>query len=137
MAVHDSIGDMLTTVRNGAQRGAVTVRAVHSKMHVAILTILRKYNYIFEFKVVADEEGSKKAIIVYLTDPSAAEKKTKKITKLMRVSRPGLRRYVSVNEIPRVLNGFGVSILSTSRGLKDGVEARRLNIGGELIAKVW
>lgn len=137
MAVHDSIGDMLTTVRNGAQRGAATVRVVHSKMHASILTILKRYSYIYDFKVVSDEEKSKKAIIVYLVDPAAAEGSARKITKLIRVSRPGLRRYVGVNEIPRVLNGLGISILSTSRGLKDGFEARKLNMGGELIAKVW
>lgn len=136
MAIHDSIGDFLTVIRNGVKSGKSSVNVSSSKMAVAVLKVLKKERYIYDYKHVAGVGAGEQR--VYLKAPaSAKDVRLKKILKLNRVSRPGLRIYSSADEIPNVLNGLGLCIVSTSKGVMSGSDARKEKVGGELVAKVW
>jgi small subunit ribosomal protein S8 len=130
-AVSDPIGDFLTRLRNASRAGKDIVEVPHSKLKVELSKILKKEGFIRDFELTG--EGVQKAIRIQ----TKFVEKTPAITGLKRVSRPGLRRYVGSQEIPRVLGGMGISILSTSHGIITGREARRQNVGGELLAFVW
>lgn len=149
MAQSDPIADMLTRVRNAVHADQESVRMPASNIKIGIAKILREEGYIKYFKVVRagsvkrnPKQGDKKdarplpcnLLIIYLKYGAGGESV---ITGLDRLSKPGLRRYVGSQEIPRVLGGMGINILSTSRGLLTGVQARRQNVGGELICRVW
>ncbi len=126
---NDSIADMLTRIRNAATARRTDVVMPYSKMRESIAVILKKHGYLVDFKVATN--GAFKALEVTLpTDPEI-------ITALVRVSKPGRRVYVAKTEIPSVLGGRGLVILSTSSGVMTGREARKQGLGGELICKVW
>ena len=129
--VTDPIADFLTRVRNGARAQLPEVLIPYSKIKAEIARVLKEEGYISDYSV--DTSGAHPCIklINKLADRSSA------IAGLKRVSRPGLRRYVGADEIPRVLGGMGLAILSTSRGVVSGREARKQKLGGELLAYVW
>jgi small subunit ribosomal protein S8 len=126
----DPISDMLTRIRNAQGALLKTVVISHSKMKAAIAHILKNEGYVAE---VAAEGGSRKTL--KLTLKYSGKKGI--IVGLRRVSRPGLRRYVGAGEIPRVLGGMGISILSTSQGVMTGTQAQKKNLGGELLCSIW
>ena len=127
----DPIADMLTRVRNAGQAGQRWVDMPPSKLKVEIARLLKENHFVFDFKVLDD--GGHGVLRVYLKyyDGSPV------IRHLERVSRPGRRRYVGVDGIPRVRNGLGIAILSTSMGLMSDRKARQEQVGGELMALVW
>jgi small subunit ribosomal protein S8 len=126
----DPIADMLTRIRNASRALLPTVVMPHSKMKESLANILKAEGYISE---VAVEGKLPKTIKVRLK----YEGKKCVIEGLKRVSKPGLRNYVGATEIPRVLGGLGVAVVSTSEGVMTGQEARKKNIGGELLCYVW
>lgn len=127
----DPISDMLTRIRNASQALKPEVEMPHSKMKESIAQILKKEGYIQEVAV----EGKQGAKTIKLKLKFQGRKGV--IAGLRRVSTPGLRRYVGATEIPRVLGGMGVSIISTPRGVLTGNEARKQNLGGEVVAYIW
>lgn len=129
--VTDPIADLLARVRNAAAAQKHEMFVPYSKMKNEIVRILKDEGYITDFAL--DTEGAHPRIKI--TNKMA--NRTSAITGLKRVSRPGLRRYVGAQEIPRVLGGMGVAILSTSRGVMSGREAKKQNVGGELLAYIW
>lgn len=133
MSMTDPIADMLTRIRNacGSKHRRVDIPA--SKLKLEIARLLKENNFIQDYKTVAADDGKPLLRVVL----KYAQGGQPVIRELKRVSSPGLRRYVGVTEIPRVRNGLGVAILSTSRGLMTDREARRQRTGGELVAVVW
>jgi small subunit ribosomal protein S8 len=129
--VTDPIADFLTRVRNGARAQQPEVLIPYSKIKAEIARVLKEEGYISDYSVDTSGAHPRIKLINKLVDRSSA------IAGLRRVSRPGLRRYVGADEIPRVLGGMGVAILSTSRGVVSGREARKQKLGGELLAYVW
>ncbi len=129
--VTDPIADLLARVRNSAAAGKHEMFVPYSKIKAEIIRILKEEGYITDYAL--DNEAAHPRIKI--TNKMA--NRTSAITGLKRVSRPGLRRYVGAQEIPRVLGGMGVSILSTSRGILSGREAKKQNVGGELLAYIW
>ena len=129
----DPIADMLTRIRNANTAKHDTVDIPSSKMKVAIADILVDEGYIQKYDLI--EEGSFKTIRV--TMKYANEKKDKIITGIKRISKPGLRIYAGKDEIPQVLGGLGIAILSTNKGIITDKEARKEKIGGEVLAFVW
>jgi small subunit ribosomal protein S8 len=129
--VTDPIADMLTRVRNAAGARHRRVDMPVSKLKVEIARLLKENHYIHDFKVLDDEKhGVLRLYLKYYQEKSV-------IRELRRVSKPGLRKYVGVQEIPRVRNGLGLAILSTSQGVMSGTQARENKVGGELLAIVW
>ena len=128
----DFIADFLTQIRNAARAGKITITVPGSKLTARIAEILKREGFVENFKLV--EEGSKKMIRIHL---KYVRGKQSAIQSLVRISKPGLRHYVGSAEVPRVLGGLGVAILSTSKGIMTDREARSAKIGGELICKVW
>ena len=126
----DPIADFLTRLRNANRARKADMLVPYSRMKADLAAILKKEGYITDFEMKT--EGRPQLRVV--TNFSG---KTPAITGLKRVSRPGLRRYVGADAIPRVLGGMGISILSTPRGVLSGREARRQKVGGELLAYVW
>jgi len=130
-AVTDPIADLLARVRNGARAQKIDILVPYSKIKAEIVRILKDEGYISDYAIDTGAAHPRIKITNKLADKSSA------ITGLRRVSRPGLRRYVGADEIPRVLGGMGVAILSTSRGVLSGREAKKQKVGGELLAYVW
>jgi small subunit ribosomal protein S8 len=132
MSMTDPIADMLTRIRNavGSKHRRVDIPA--SRLKVEIARLLKESNFITDYKTLENTEG-KKVLRVALKYAGG----TPVIRQLQRVSSPGLRQYVGATEIPRVRNGLGVAILSTSKGLMTDREARQARTGGELLAYVW
>jgi small subunit ribosomal protein S8 len=128
--MNDPISDMLTRIRNAHRALLPTVELPHSKMKESIAAILKREGYIAEFVVEGKPHKNIKMKLKY-------QGKRGVIEGLRRISTPGLRRYVGATEIPRVRGGLGVAVVSTSEGLMTGVQARKKNIGGELICYVW
>ena len=133
MMTSDPIADMLTRIRNANTAKHDTVDIPLSKMKLAIAKILLDEGYIAKYDII--EDGNFKTIRVTLK--YGADKNEKIITGLKRISKPGLRVYVGKNEIPRVLGGLGTAILSTNQGVITDKEARKLQVGGEVLAFVW
>jgi len=127
----DPIADFLTRLRNATAARQQEVTAPYSKVKAEIARILKQEGYITNYEV--DTTGKFPQIKVTTKNHHRAPA----ITGLKRISKPGLRKYVGVTEIPRVLGGLGISILSTPRGIVSGREAKKQNIGGELLAVVW
>lgn len=132
MTTSDPIADMLTRVRNalGARHPKVDVPA--SKLKMELARILKDEGYIMNFKLV--EEDAKKAIRIYLKYTPA---NLPVISRIERISRPGCRVYVGSKDIPRVLGGMGINILTTPKGIMTGLTARKEGIGGEVLCQVW
>ena len=128
----DPIADMLTRVRNAIQARHPKVDVPASKLKTEIARILKEEGYITNFKVA--EEGAKKTIKIYL---KYAANNSPVISKIERVSKPGCRVYVGHNEIPRVLGGLGINILTTPKGVMTGRQARKQGLGGEILCEVW
>ena len=132
MNITDPIADMLTRIRNANTSKHKTVDIPASKMKTGIAEILLREGYIKAFEEIKDEnQGIIRVTIKY------DEKGNRVIDGLKRISKPGLRVYASCEELPKVLNGLGIAIISTSQGLKTDKEARQLGIGGEVLAYVW
>ena len=130
--VTDTIADMLTRIRNASSMGYVEVTVPASNLKEDIARILKEEGFIKDYKVKS--EDSKKNLELTL---KYGNKKERVITGLKRISKPGLRVYVKSDEVPRVLNGLGIAIISTSKGLMTDKEARKQNLGGEVLAYIW
>ncbi|MCE2439718.1 MAG: 30S ribosomal protein S8 [Candidatus Latescibacteria bacterium] len=132
MSMSDPVADMLTRIRNAAGAGHRKVDIPGSRMKTEIARIMKSKGFIHNYACVEDNrQGYIRLYLRYSSDDESA------IQGLERISRPGLRRYVSVGEIPRVLNGLGVAILSTPRGILTGSEARTAGVGGEVLCHLW
>ena len=132
MNITDPIADMLTRIRNANSAKHKTVDVPASKMKTAIAEILFKEGYIKSFELINDEtQGIIRITLKY------DEKGTRVIDGIKRISKPGLRVYAGKEELPKVLNGLGIAIISTSKGLKTDKEAREAGIGGEVLAYIW
>lgn len=132
MNTTDPIADMLTRIRNANSAKHKTVDVPSSKMKEAIAEILFKEGYIKAFEIINNEtQGIIRITLKY------DEKGTRVIDGIKRISRPGLRVYAGKEELPKVLNGLGIAIISTSKGLKTDKEAREAGMGGEVLAYVW
>lgn len=129
----DPIADFLTRVRNAYSAGNRIVEIPSSKMKVALTKILCEKGYILSYKVV---EGTPSSTIKIALKYHPQTKQAA-IKKIVRVSKPGLRKYTDVADIPRVLNGLGIAILSTSKGVITDKEAKELNVGGEVVCYVY
>ena len=129
--VTDPIADLLARVRNSTQAQKLEMFVPYSKMKSEIIRILKEEGYITDFALDTTAAHPRIKITNKISNRTSA------ITGLKRVSRPGLRRYVGADEIPRVLGGMGTAILSTSRGVMSGREAKKQKVGGELLAFVW
>jgi small subunit ribosomal protein S8 len=130
--VGDIIADMLTRIRNANQMRYETVEVLGSKMTLGIAEILKREGYIADFKYEKASNGDKLNLTLKYGD-----KKERVITGLKRISKSGLRVYAKADEIPRVLNGLGIAIVSTSKGLMTDKEAREAGLGGEVLAYIW
>ena len=133
MTMSDPIADMLTRIRNANTAKHDTVDIPASKMKIAIADILVNEGYIAKYDIV--EDGAFKTIRVTLK--YGVDKNDKVITGLKRISKPGLRVYASKDELPRVLGGLGTAIISTNKGVLTDKEARKQNVGGEVLAFIW
>ena len=133
MTMSDPIADMLTRIRNANTAKHDTVDVPASKMKIAIADILLSEGYITKYDIV--EDGNFKTIRITLK--YGADKNEEVITGLKRISKPGLRVYANRDELPRVLGGLGTAIISTNQGVITDKEARKLNVGGEVLAFVW
>ena len=133
MNMSDPIADMLTRIRNANTAKHDTVDVPASKMKVAIADILLKEGYIKKYDI--EEIGNFKTI--HITLKYGKDKNEKIITGLKRISKPGLRVYANREELPKVLGGLGVAIISTNKGVITDREARKLNVGGEVLAFIW
>jgi len=132
MVMTDPIADMLTRIRNANQMKHETVEMPASKLKSEILALLKSEGYITDYKLVTDGvQGTIKVTLKYLPNKERAVKGLKKISK------PGLRVYAKTDELPRVLNGLGIAIVSTSQGIMTDREARKKQVGGEIIAYIW
>ena len=132
MNITDPIADMLTRIRNANSAKHKTVDIPASKMKTAIAEILFKEGYIKSFELISNEnQGIIRITLKY------DEKGTRVIDGIKRISKPGLRVYANKEELPKVLNGLGIAIISTSKGLKTDKEAREAGIGGEVLAYIW
>ena len=133
MTINDPIADMLTRIRNANTAKHDTVDIPSSKMKLAIADILVREGYIRKYDVV--EDGNFKTIRVTLK--YGKDKSERIISGLKRISKPGLRVYASTEDLPKVLGGLGIAIISTNKGVITDKEARELNVGGEVLAFVW
>ena len=131
--VSDPIADMLTRIRNANTAKHDTVDVPASKMKLAIAKILLDEGYIAKYDVI--EDGNFKTI--HITLKYGADKNEKIITGLKRISKPGLRVYANREELPKVLGGLGIAIISTNQGVVTDKEARKLGVGGEVLAFIW
>ena len=133
MMTSDPIADMLTRIRNANTAKHDTVDVPASKMKLAIAKILLDEGYIAKYDVI--EDGNFKTI--HITLKYGADKNEKIITGLKRISKPGLRVYANREELPKVLGGLGIAIISTNQGVVTDKEARKLGVGGEVLAFIW
>jgi len=132
MSMSDPLADMLTRIRNAGMVRYETVDVPMSNLKVGVAKVLRDEGYIKDYQVIEDNrQGTLRIELKY------GPHDEKVINGLRRVSKPGLRKYVKADEIPKVLSGLGISILSTSQGIITDREARRLRIGGEILCEAW
>ncbi len=129
----DPIADMLTRIRNAIMRRKPKVEIPASNMKIAIARILKEEGYISNYKVYVDQNKHQNILIYLKYD----EKGESPIHEIVRVSKPGRRIYVGKDEIPKVKRGYGIAIISTSKGVLTDAQARKLGVGGELICTVW
>jgi small subunit ribosomal protein S8 len=135
MSMSDPIADMLTRIRNAQMRLHPTVSMPNSKMKLELARVLKSEGYIEDYQVIPEKPQS----VLNVTLKYVGDRRNRRsvITDLERVSRPGRRVYVGKKEIPWVLSGMGITIVTTSQGVMTGQQARRLGLGGEVICKVW
>ena len=132
MAVTDPIGDGLTVIRNANRVRKERVDVKNSYAMSEILKVLKQERFVYDYRVIEDKkQGILRVYLKKIGEP------TKKISKIMRISKPGLRKYSKKDQIPTVLNGLGICIISTPQGILSGEEAKRRGVGGEVLAKVW
>jgi len=129
--VNDPIADLLTRIRNANQRKHKKVLIPYSKVKNEIVNILKNEGYIIDYKITG--EKTHKEIVIFLKYKG----NQKVITGLKRISKPGLRIYSESEKLPKVLNGYGIGIISTSKGIMTDLKARELNLGGEVMAFIW
>ena len=132
MTMTDPIADMLTRIRNANTVGHETVEIPASKMKKAIAEILKEEGYITDFEVIDDNKQG----IIKVTMKYGANKE-RVISGIKKISKPGLKVYAKAGEVPKVLGGLGIAIVSTSKGIVSDKEARKLAVGGEVLAYVW
>jgi len=137
MSVSDPIADMLTRIRNAVMVGQATVAMPSSKMKIEIANILRDEGYLEKVEVVEGERPNQPVLRMRIKYVGKRRERQSVLTGLERVSRPGRRVYTKKQEIPWVLSGIGIAILSTPKGVMTGQKARSLGVGGELLCKVW
>lgn len=131
MSLNDPISNMLTNIRNASMVRKETVDIPASKLHGGILEIFKQDGYIEDYKQMKDSvQGSYKIYLKY-------DKRKPIITGIKRISKPGLRVYSDKNQIPKVLNGLGTAVLSTSKGIIDDDQAREMQVGGEVLCYIW
>ena len=133
MGMTDPIADMLTRIRNANKARFKSVAVHMSQVNLNIAKVLKKSGYVIGYENVKDEKGYQ-MLKIALKYPDT---KRTVITGIKRISKPGRRVYVNADSIPKVLNGYGISVLSTSSGVISDQEARELNVGGEIICNVW
>ena len=132
MSMSDPLADFLTRIRNGVQANFTSVDIPLSRLKVSVADVLKKEGYITDYHV--DEQGVQGTLMV---DLKYGPNNEKVITGIRRVSKPGLRQYKKSKAIPQVMSGLGVAVLSTSHGVISDREAKKLNVGGELLCEVW
>ncbi len=137
MSVSDPIADMLTRVRNAVMSGQIMAAMPSSKVKVEIAKILKEEGYLENYEVADGELPAQKVLRLRIKYLGERRERRPVITGLERVSRPGRRVYTKKQEIPWVLSGIGVAILSTPKGIMTGQRARQLGVGGEILCKVW
>ncbi|GAB4524925.1 MAG: 30S ribosomal protein S8 [Anaerolineales bacterium] len=137
MTISDPIADMLTRIRNAVLAGHSLVAMPSSKMKVAIAQILKEEGYISDYETVEGKTPAHKVLRIQLKYIGERRERRSVITGLERVSHAGRRIYTGKKEIPWVLSGMGIAILSTPKGVMTGQRARQLGVGGEIICKVW
>ncbi|MFA7560691.1 MAG: 30S ribosomal protein S8 [Candidatus Izemoplasmatales bacterium] len=132
MVMTDPIADMLTRIRNANQMKHKTVDVPASKLKMEILNVLKQEGYVTDFERIEEGvQGTLKVTLKYL------ENEERVVRGLKKISKPGLRVYAKTDDLPKVLNGLGIAIISTSKGIMTDREARKNKIGGEVIAYVW
>lgn len=131
MSWSDPIADMLTRIRNAQSAGLEIVEMPSSRMKTEIARVLKDEGYIAEYEVVGEEKKTLRMALKYNEEDKPV------IRGIRRESKPGLRRFCGWKEIPRVLGGLGIAIISTSKGVMSGTQARREKLGGEIICSVW
>ena len=132
MVMTDPIADLLTRIRNANQAKHETVKIPASKVKLEILEVIKREGYIKSYEVVEEENASNIVVTLKYTD-----KKERVIKGITRISNPDLRAYAKASEMPKVFNGLGIAIVSTSNGIMTDREARKQNVGGEVMAYVW
>ena len=137
MSITDPIADMLTRIRNAAMMGHPVVAMPSSKLKVEIARILKEEGYLEGYDAAEGEKPGQPVLRLKIKYLGERREKKPVITGLERISRPGRRVYTRKQDIPWVLSGIGIAILSTPKGVMTGQRARQLNVGGELICKVW
>jgi small subunit ribosomal protein S8 len=137
MNISDPIADMLTRIRNTVMIGQALTAMPHSKVKVEIARILKEEGYIENFEVADGERPGQKVLRVKIKYTGERRERKPVITGLERISRPGRRVYTKKHDIPWVLAGIGVAILSTPKGIMTGKRARQMGVGGEILCKIW
>jgi len=137
MSVNDPIADMLTRIRNSVMVGQTMVAMPNSKIKVEIARILKEEGFIESFEIGETENPGQNVLRIRLKYVGERRERSSVITGLERISRPGRRVYTHKQDIPWVLAGMGISILSTPKGVMTGQRARQLGVGGEILCKVW
>ncbi len=137
MSVNDPIADMLTRVRNAIMNGQTVTAMPNSKIKAEIARVLKEEGFIDSFEVVDGDKSFEHVLRVRLKYVGERRQRRPVITGIERVSRPGRRIYTQKQEIPWILSGLGIAILSTPKGVMTGQRARQLNVGGEILCKVW
>ena len=137
MTISDPIADMLTRIRNVAMVGKTTVAMPNSKIKSEVARILTEEGYLESYEVVDGKSDAHKVLRMKLKYIGERRQRRPIITGLERVSHPGCRVYTSKNDIPWVLSGIGIAILSTPKGIMTGQRARKIGVGGEILCKVW
>ena len=132
MSMSDTLGDMLTRIRNGLHANKAVVEAPSSKFRSNVLEVLKREGYIRDFSSIEDKPGIK-----HLKIELKYQEGVPVISEIKRVSKPGCRVYSRINDLPKVYNGLGISILSTPRGVMSDNEARAANVGGEVLCQVF
>jgi small subunit ribosomal protein S8 len=131
MPVSDQIADFMTRIRNAGKAGHKTVEAPCSNLKLNVASILKDQGYITDYEKIEDGvQGSIRVQLRYF-------KRKPAIRKIVRISKPGRRVYVAADQLPRVYNGLGISVISTSRGVMTGKQAKKINVGGEVLCTVW
>jgi small subunit ribosomal protein S8 len=137
MSVSDPIADMLTRIRNAVMAGHSVTAMPSSKMKASIAKILKEEGFIKSYQVVDGDQPDRKVLRIRLKYVGERRQRRSVLTGIERVSRPGRRLYTGKHDIPWVLSGMGIAILSTPKGVMTGQHARKLGVGGEIVCKVW